>query len=103
VDSPTAALLLTVAVHIVAVAVLLWAIFDGERFEWRRWWTDDGDDGGGPSGAPDGPGGDALPLPDAEPAGLRIRTEHDRLGDTRRRLRRPEHAPEPARPREPAG
>jgi hypothetical protein len=102
VDKVTAALLLLVGVHVVAVAVLIWAIADTGRSDWRRW-RPGGGDGRGPEDpgpmAPDGPGGDGLPLPDAEPAGVRLRTEHERLARARRRLRRP--AREPERPREP--
>jgi hypothetical protein len=104
VGKETAAFLVITAVHVIAMAVLVWAVLDGQRFGWRGWWPDDG--GGGPDGPtrpePDGPSGDGLPLPGADPAGVRLRTEHERLADQRGRARRPAHAPQPERPREPA-
>ncbi len=101
-DKQTAALLLTVAVHVVAVAVLVWAALGEQCLDWRGWWP--GDDGSGdPPGPEPGPRrSDDLLLPGAEPSGVRLRDEHERLSDVRRRARRPAHAPEPARPREPA-
>jgi hypothetical protein len=106
VDRPTLALLLTFLVHVLGIAALFWLALDGSRFDWRGWWPgDDGGDGGSepPSAPGGGPGGDGLPLPSAEPATLRLRTAHERLADVRRRTRRPVHAPEPGRTREPAG
>jgi hypothetical protein len=62
----------------------------------------DADDGGGPGGPPppsrpSGPPPGGIPLDDAQPARLRLRT-HERLADrrrveTRRRSREPERAP----------
>ncbi|MFL5846505.1 MAG: hypothetical protein ACJ762_17610 [Solirubrobacteraceae bacterium] len=102
-DKPTAAILLTLIVHVVGIGALFWLAMDGS-FDWRSWWPGDDDDhrgGGEPDRpAPVGPGG--VPIADAEPARVRLRTEHERLPGTRRPLRRPEHAPQPARTREPA-
>ena len=98
-DKVTAALLLIVAVHLVAVVVLFWALVDGDT-GWRGWWPGGGggDDGHGPGEPrPTAPrGGDRLPLPDAAPAGVRLRDEHERLADVRRRERRPAREPERA-------
>lgn len=98
-----AALGLTLAVHVVAVGVLIWAMCDGRAPDWRSWWPRDDEPGDDPPRpAPDVPGGDGLPLPGADPAGARLRTEHERLADrARRRSRRPAHTPEPDRSREP--
>ncbi|MDX6665941.1 MAG: hypothetical protein QOG68_2147 [Solirubrobacteraceae bacterium] len=95
-----AALGLILAVHLVAVGVLLWAMLGDGRVDWRGWWP--GDDGPGDdpvAPVPPGPGGDGLPLPGAVPAGMRLRTEHERLAAGARRVRRPAHAPEPERTR----
>lgn len=105
-DKATLAILLTLVVHVLGIAVLFWLAFDG-GLDWRTWWPGDGDGGGGggdepPAGEPEGPRG-GVPLDDALPAGVRLRTEHERL--RRRRVRRPRHAPRtapaPARDREP--
>lgn len=104
-DRPTLALLLTFGVHILGIVALFWLAFDGSASEWRSWWPgSDGGEGGGerPADPPRGPGGERLPLPDAEPAAVRLRTGHERLRDTRRRARRPAREPEPAREREPS-
>lgn len=66
----------------------------------------DDDDGGGrgpdkPPRTPEGPRG-GLPLPDADPARVRIR-DHRRPAPTRFRARRPAHAPERAPVRTPHG
>jgi len=67
---------------------------------------DDDDDGGGrgprkPPQAPEGPRG-GLPLPDADPAQVRIR-DHRRPALMRFRARRPAHEPERAPARTPHG
>jgi hypothetical protein len=67
---------------------------------------DDDDDGGGndrtPSPRPSGPRGGGLPLPDAIPASVRLRS-HDRLADGHPPPdRRPAREPAP-RPNVPAG
>ena len=88
----TAAVLLITAVHVVGIAVLLWLVLGDERVDWRGWWRPD-DRRGPPAPVAPPPSGDGLPLADADPAGLRLRTEHERLADARRRARRPVHAP----------
>lgn len=103
--SEVLALTLVAVVHVVGAGVLIWALLDGEPFDWRWLWPRDDDDGpGGPPRGPDAgdpvrPGG--LPLPDATPSAVRMR-EPARLRDALPRpARRPEHAPQ--RPeREPA-
>lgn len=104
-DRPTLAILLTLGVHVIGVGALLWLARGEGRFDWRSWWP--GDDGDGGREPPDDPGrgpdGGGLPLPGAEPAWVRLRTEHERLAGARRRGRRPAHEPEPGRTREPAG
>jgi hypothetical protein len=105
VDKPTLAILLTFVVHVLGIGALFWLAFDGSHFDWRSWWPgDEGGNGGSepPAGPGGGPGGNTLPLPSADPAALRLRTEHERLADVRRRTRRPVHEPEPGRVREPA-
>jgi hypothetical protein len=102
--SPDAELMLIFGtLHLIAVAlgVLLFVMF--LRSETTQAWKppDDGDDGGGgndrlparPKTSP--PGG--LPLPDAVPASVRLRS-HERLRDLAPRPgRRPAHAPLPER------
>ena len=99
----TAALGLTLAVHLVAFGVLVWAMLGDEGSDWRSWWPRDERPGADPPAPqPDGsrPGG--LPLPHADPAAARLRTEHDRVAEPgRRRVRRPAHEPE--RERDPIG
>lgn len=98
-------MLVIFAVHVLVLPVFVWLLLDGQKVNWRglrprdEWPGDEPD----PEPAPPRTGGPALPLGDAAPAGVRIRSEHERVGESRRRVRRPEHAPEPARPREPAG
>lgn len=94
-DKPTIAILLTFAVHVLGLVVLFWLALDGARLDWRGWWPGDDGRGGGE------PPADPPPLPDGDPAAVRLRTEHDRLGAARR-VRRPAHPPQPARTREPA-
>ena len=87
-DKVTLALLLIAVVHIVGAAVLIALLMDSR--EWRQWWPRD-DRGGGDDPPPDDGG---PPLPDAGSADARLRTEHDRFGHRRRRVR---SAPEPER------
>jgi hypothetical protein len=96
------ALGLTVLVHIVGMAALVWALLLGEenRPDWRGWWPGDDDDR--PPEPRPGPGGGGLPLPDAAQSAVRLR-EPGRLGDRYRPARRPAHAPERAPGRTPAG
>jgi hypothetical protein len=96
------ALALTVLVHVIGMAALVWALLhdDEKRSDWRDWWPRDDDDPPAPPPQPRDRGG--LPLPDALPSAVRLR-EPGRLADGHPRpTRRPEHAPEraPARERE---
>ena len=97
------------ALHLVALVlgVLLFVMFLRAETDYGIQPPDDEDPGGGgggndrlfdrPKGSPSG----GIPLPDAEPARVRLRG-HERLRDARRPLtRRPAHAPEPARRRVP--
>jgi hypothetical protein len=101
VSKEVAALLLTALVHVLGAGVLIWAMLDGQRPDWRALWPKD-DDGGGGSGGPFAPrrprGSGELPLPDAAPAPVRMR-EPGRLADLRPRRDR-QHEPVPARERE---
>lgn len=99
---PEAALLLTFVVHVIGSVVLIWALFAGQdsRPDWRGWWRGDGP-GDPPPATPEprGPSGDGLPLPDAEPAAVRLR-EPGRIAERYERPgRRPAREPErqPAR------
>jgi hypothetical protein len=93
------------ALHFVALAFggLLFVMFlrSETTEEWRPPDEDDGSDGGGNDRSPETPRSpgpsDGLPLPDAEPAPVRLR-DHRKLRDVRpdRPARRPQH---PARPR----
>lgn len=87
---------MTLAVHLVAFAVLVWAMLGPDGAGWRDWWPRDDRPDEEPLGPqPDAPRPDGLPLPDADPAAARLRTEHDRVAEpARRRVRRPAHAPE---------
>jgi hypothetical protein len=88
------ALGLTVLVHIIGMAALVWALLLGDenRPDWRGWWPgDDGDDG--PPEPTPGPRGGDLPLPDAAPSAARLR-EPGRLGERYPApARRPAHPP----------
>jgi hypothetical protein len=82
------ALALTVLVHVIGMAALVWALLhdDEKRSDWRDWWPRDDDDGPGPDPGP--------PLPSADPSRVRLR-EPGRLADAHRPpARRPEHPPE---------
>jgi hypothetical protein len=90
------ALGLTVLVHIVGMAALVWALLldEDNRPDWRGWWPGDepGDDS--PPAHGPGPRGGDLPLPDAAPSAVRLR-EPGRLGEGYPApARRPAHAPE---------
>jgi hypothetical protein len=94
------ALALTLLVHVIGMAALVWALLadDESRPDWRGWWPG-GDDDEPMAPEPRSPRG-GLPLPDAQPSGVRLR-DGGRLADAHERpARRPEHVPE--RPREPA-
>lgn len=90
-----AALALTVLVHFIGLGALVYALLrdDEQRHDWRGWWPGDDD-------APTPP---RPPLPDAQPARVRLRDE-GRLGDAHPPPpRRPAHAPRRAPERTPAG
>jgi hypothetical protein len=96
------ALALTVLVHVIGMAALVWALLhdDENRPDWRGWWPGGDDDPPAPPPTPRDRGG--LPLPDAEPSPVRLR-EPGRLADVYGRpARRPEHAPERTPARTPA-
>ncbi len=96
------ALGLTVLVHVIGMAALVWALLidDDNRPDWRGWWPG-GDDDEPSAPPPKGPR-DGLPLPDAEPSKVRMR-EPGRLADALPRpARRPAHAPERAPERTPS-
>jgi hypothetical protein len=87
------ALALTVLVHVIGMAALVWALLhdDEKRSDWRDWWPRGDDDPPAPPQPRDRGG---LPLPDAQPSAVRLR-EPGRLADGHPRpARRPEHAPE---------
>lgn len=92
----------TVLVHIIGMAVLVWALLrdEHERPDWRSWFGGrDDDDGRGPD---PGPGGGPLPLDDTEPSPVRLR-EPGRLADGYGPVRRrPSHDPRPAPRRTPS-
>ncbi|HEU4656465.1 MAG TPA: hypothetical protein VFR97_03030 [Capillimicrobium sp.] len=94
------ALAITVLVHVIGAMVLIGVIARNSGADVFGWWPHDDDDGrGGQEPAPEPvrpqPGG-GLPLPDARPAGVRLR-QPERLGDAYPRpARRPAH-PEPVR------
>jgi len=108
------AILGTLIVHFLGAGVLVYALLDGEKIDWRNTLWPRDDDGGGGGGfdpppqdhGPEGGGGIVMPpLPDAAPSAVRLREPGQRIGDGYPRPpRRPEHAPaEPARsPREPS-
>jgi hypothetical protein len=103
-SGPVAAIILTVVVHVIGAAVLVWAMAGREALDVFKTSGGGGDDGGRPRGPapvepPAGPTG-GVPLPEAERSGVRLR-EPGRIADGYdRRPRRPEHAPVPARERE---
>jgi hypothetical protein len=96
------ALALTVLVHVIGMAALVWALLldDDNRPDWRGWWP--GGDDEPPAPPPSPRDRDGLPLPDAQPSTVRLREPGRLAGGHPRPARRPEHAPErvPARERE---
>ncbi len=100
-DTEIAALLLTAAVHVVAVCVLVWAMLDGERPSLRRWLDGPDDPPAWPEPPSDRPRDGGVPLPAAGPAPVRLRGA-GRLRDAYDRSRRPVHDPHPGRIRQPA-
>jgi hypothetical protein len=110
-----AAILGTLIVHFLGAGVLVYALLDGEKIDWRgTLWPRDDDGGGGggldpPSDDRDPRTGGGIasptpPLPDAAPSAVRLREPGRRIADGYPRPpRRPEHAPqEPARPQVPS-
>ncbi|UTI63114.1 hypothetical protein NBH00_17325 [Paraconexibacter antarcticus] len=110
-NTEVAALVLTVAVHLIGAGALIYGMIDfddPDRGSWRDWWPRDdrGDDGPDLPDAPEpSPQGDGLPVPvldDSRPAPGRVR-EGVRIGDlTPRPSRRPAHPPAPVPDRTPA-
>lgn len=93
-----AALVLTFVVHVVGAAVLVWALLDGDRIDWRSVLRPGDDDGGGGRRRRGPRPGSPPPLPDADQSTERFR-EAGRLAD---RKQRPARRPVPAEPeREP--
>jgi hypothetical protein len=95
------ALALTVLVHVIGMAALVWALLidDDNRPDWRGWWPGGDDE---PPAPPPPPGPrDGLPMRDAEPSHVRMR-EPGRLSDAHQRpQRRPAREPERAPARDP--
>lgn len=96
------AIVLTLAVHVIAAGVLVWALVDHDRDDagsWRDWWPQDGG-GPEPPAAPPDLGGNRVEAPtvsDAQPSPVRLR-EPGRIGDRHTPARRPTHPPLPGRP-----
>jgi len=86
------ALGLTLLVHVVGLAALVWALLldEEDRPDWRGWFgSDDGEPG--PLEPDPRPSGYGLPLPDAAQSGVRLR-EPGRIADGHARpARRPAH------------
>ena len=92
---------LVLLVHVLGGAALIYLLVRDSGENVRDWWPSDDDDGGPPLLGPDQRdprgGGDALPLPEAAPSGVRVR-EGQRIGDAyprppRRPVREPERSP----------
>lgn len=95
-DGATAGFLLIGISHLVALIALVWMLLrNGDQSLDAGWFLGGGDDGEPqPPRDPRKPGGDALPLPGAEPSAARLR-EPGRIADAYPPpARRPEHAPE---------
>lgn len=87
------ALGITVLVHVLGLAALVWTLLldEEDRPDWRGWWPGGDDDR--PREPSPAPGG-GLPLADALPSAVRLR-EPARLSDGYPRpARRPAHPPE---------
>jgi len=100
------ALLITGLSHVGAAVILVTMLIrlGGARpQDLRDWWDDDGGSGDDPSDRPrGGPGGDGIPLPDAQPSSVRLR-ESGSISDAFSAPRRsPHRRPEPQRDSEPA-
>ncbi len=103
-SGPIAAIILTIVVHFIGAAVLIWAMAGKEALDVFR----SPGSGGGGGGRPRGPApldpaptpGLGVPMADAERSAVRLR-EPGRIADGYgRRPRRPEHVPAPAPARE---
>jgi hypothetical protein len=98
-SGPILAILLTLVVHVLGMG-LLYAMLGREMLEMFRSkdrpdWGDGGDEPADEPVVSPQPSGGGLPLPDAFPAAVRMR-EPGRLAEhCPRRIRRPEHAPQP--------
>ena len=93
-SGPVLAIILTLVVHLIGGALLIWALAGDDLL--KMFSTKPQDDGGlpPPPPRPEDPAGprDGLPLPDAAPARFRLRGPHRRRRSTR--PRRPQHVPE---------
>ena len=105
--SPTMEILafgLTVLVHIVGGAVLIWQLrdTDGEQAggSWRDWWPKDDHPTAPLDPVPGGPGVERPVLGDLAPSPVRLR-EPKHIGDRRQPARRPAHPPVPQPERTP--
>ena len=101
-DGPTLALGVTILTHLLGAAFLVGMLIrldgSGPGDIRRGWWDDDGPDAPPATGPDGGPGGRALPLPDATPSPVRRRGDESPGPLRPRPARRPEHPPaEPAR------
>src|SRR4051794_26676154 len=97
---------MTLLLHVLGAGVLVWALLDGEKIDWRSIFPRDDWGGPPPGDEPQDPeppaptGGLGVPLPDASPSGVRLR-EPGRISEGHPApARRPAHAPE-RRPRVP--
>jgi hypothetical protein len=94
------ALALTLAVHVLGGFTLIYMLVREGDDNVRDWWPGDDDDGPPPAPRPrPSGGGDGLPLPSAEPSGVRLRepgTIADGYGRPARRPAHPEREPVPA-------
>jgi hypothetical protein len=95
------ALALTLGVHILGAAALIAVLVRNSGADVKDWWPGD-DDGGPPRDEPrptkpEPDGGGGLPLPDAEPAGVRLREPGQIAERYPRPARRPAHPPAPER------
>ena len=103
-SGPVISILVLTLVHFAAFVLLFWHLAGREIFSTFRIPPDEDGRGGSDDETPPDPSGDrdgGLPLPDANPAPIRLR-EPGRLADGYpRRERRPAHEPVPAPERAP--
>ncbi|CAB4338136.1 unannotated protein [freshwater metagenome] len=102
------ALLITGLSHVCAAVILVVMLvrLGGSRpQDLRDWWEgDDGGEGGSPDGSPKrGPGGDGIPLPDAQASSVRLRGPGAIAGAFNAPRRPPHRRPVPERDSEPTG